>query len=237
MNQTEKISARDMLVFIVITLLYAALPLLIVGRLNWTPGWVYAILTVLTNIISRLLAARKNPGILRERARSLNAPNAKAWDKKLVLFVGLIGPLLTLLISGMDVRFNWTRSLGEISGQGWIAPLALIVLSLSLLLSIWAFLENQFFSGTVRIQTERGHHVIDSGPYRIIRHPGYAGAMLMYLSLPIYFDAPWGLLPALLLMAVFIVRTALEDKTLQEELPGYKEYAQKTRYRLFPGVW
>lgn len=230
--ETPKITPRELFSFIVITLVYALFPLLVVGRWDWIPGWVYAALMLFSTIGSRVLAARKNPGILAERAHSLTAPGVKAWDKKLVPLVGLFGPLLTLLVSTLDARFGWSPALA-----GWVGPAALAILTLSLLFSTWAFLENKFFSGTARIQTEHGHHVIDSGPYHLIRHPGYASACWMYLVIPPYFGSLWGLIPALGLIAVFILRAALEDKTLQEELPGYREYAQKTRYRLFPGIW
>ena len=96
---------------------------------------------------------------------------------------------------------------------------------------------NRFFSGTVRIQTERGHHVVSSGPYRLVRHPGYAGGLLGYVLIPVLLDSLWAFLPAGLLATVMVIRTALEDRTLQAELSGYAEYAQKTRYRLVPGVW
>lgn len=92
-------------------------------------------------------------------------------------------------------------------------------------------------TGTVRIQSERGHQVVSSGPYRFVRHPGYAGALWGFLAVPVWLDSAWAFLPALLLMGILVLRTALEDKTLQAELPGYKEFTQKTRYRLLPGIW
>lgn len=103
--------------------------------------------------------------------------------------------------------------------------------------SSWALVENRFFSGTVRIQTERGHHVVSIGPYRMMRHPGYAGGLLGYVFIPILLDSLWAFIPAILLAIVMVTRTALEDNILQAELPGYKEYAQQTRYRLLPGIW
>jgi len=230
--ENPKITPRQLISFIVISLVYAIFPLLIVGRWDWWPGWVYFAAMILSTVVSRVIAFRKNPGILAERASSLENKDAKEWDKKLVPFVAMLGPMSIILVSGLDARFGWTPVLA-----GWIPLAALAVLTLALLLGNWAFLENKFFSGTVRIQTERGHHVIDSGPYHLIRHPGYASACWMYLATPPYFGSLWGLLPALGLIAVFLLRTALEDKTLQEELPGYREYAQKTRYRLFPGIW
>lgn len=97
--------------------------------------------------------------------------------------------------------------------------------------------ENRFFSGIVRIQTERGHQVISTGPYRWMRHPGYAGVLLLYLATPIFLDSRWAFLPALFLTVVLLIRTNLEDKALQNELEGYWAYANRVRYRLLPGVW
>jgi protein-S-isoprenylcysteine O-methyltransferase Ste14 len=101
----------------------------------------------------------------------------------------------------------------------------------------YALLENRFFSGVVRIQSERGHHVVSSGPYRWMRHPGYAGALLAALATPVFLDSRWAFLPAVLLTAILVVRTALEDRVLHDELAGYREYAERVRYRLLPGVW
>lgn len=227
-----KVNLRELIVFLLISLIYSFLPLLIVTRWDWWPGWVYAALMIFSNLGSRILAAKINPGILAERAKSMQAKDAKIWDKKLAPLVGMFGPILVLLVSSLDARFGWNPHL-----ERGMTTLGLVIMTLGLLFSTWAFLENKFFSGIVRIQTDRGHHVVKSGPYRFVRHPGYAGAIWMYLGIPIYFDAIWGLLPALGLLAAFILRTALEDKTLQDELPGYKEYTQKTKYRLLPGVW
>ncbi len=234
---SPKITLRDMLSFIVITVVFAIFPLPIVGRWDWWPGWVYAAIMILSAIVSRGLAARHNPGILAERANSLKAKGAKEWDKKLVPFAAMLGPLLILIISSLDVRFGWSPALSNSGWLGWIQLAALVVLALATALGDWAFVENTFFSGIVRIQTERGHHVIDAGPYGYVRHPGYVSAIWTFLVTPLLFGSLWGLVPALITCALFVLRTALEDKTLQAELPGYKEFTQKTRYRLFPGIW
>ena len=104
-------------------------------------------------------------------------------------------------------------------------------------LGAYALIENRFFSGMVRIQTDRDHQVVSSGPYRWVRHPGYAGALLVYLVTPLFLDSAWAFLPAVFLAVVLVIRTHLEDSTLQEELAGYREYARRVRYRLLPGVW
>ena len=142
-----KITPRELFSFIVVTLVYALFPLLIVGRWDWWPGWAYAGLMILSTIASRAIAFRKNPGILAERAHSLENKDAKEWDKKLVPFAAMLGPISLLIVSGLDARFTWTPVLAN-----WIPLTALAALILALLFGNWAFLENQFFSGTVRIR-------------------------------------------------------------------------------------
>lgn len=114
---------------------------------------------------------------------------------------------------------------------------ALAVLVGGYALGTYAMMENRFFSGVVRIQTDRGHYVVSTGSYRWIRHPGYAGALAAYLATPILLDSIWAFLPAFLVTAVPVVRIRLEDRTLQQRLDGYREYAGGVRYRLLPGVW
>jgi len=104
-------------------------------------------------------------------------------------------------------------------------------------LSSWALVENRFFSGMVRIQTDLGHQVVSSGPYRWMRHPGYAGALLGYLVTPLFLDSALAFLPTLFTSGLYLTRTALEDRTLQNELPGYAEYARRVKYRFLPGIW
>jgi protein-S-isoprenylcysteine O-methyltransferase Ste14 len=115
--------------------------------------------------------------------------------------------------------------------------LALAIILSGYILGSYALIENRFFSGVVRIQTERGHYVVSSGPYRWLRHPGYAGAVLAYLATPFFLDSWWAFLPAVLLTILLVIRTALEDRTLQDELTGYYDYARRVRFRLLPGVW
>jgi len=119
----------------------------------------------------------------------------------------------------------------------WIKILALLMIIAGYSLASYALMENRFFSGVVRLQTERGHHPVTGGPYRWMRHPGYAGSLMTFFAIPFWMDSWWTFLPAFLLAAVLVLRTSLEDRFLQENLPGYADYAARVRFRLLPGVW
>lgn len=218
----------QMLVFIV---LVPFLPLLISARWGWWEAWAYALIGILGFAISRALAARRHPDLLAERARFLQQKDATPWDKALAPLLGLGGAVLPLVV-GLDARFGWSS---PFSLPVKIA--ALVVILAGYALGSYALMENRFFSGMVRIQTDRGHQVVSSGPYRWLRHPGYAGALLSYVATPFFLDSQWAFLAVLFLLIVLVVRTALEDRFLQNELPGYRDYARRVRFRLLPGVW
>lgn len=229
-TDSSKIKMLIQLIFVVIIM--PLLPILVAWRWRWWEAWVLALTISLGFILSRLLASRKHPGILVERSNSFNRNDAEPWDKYLAPFMAF-GGLFILLISGLEERFNW-------SPEPYSLPLKIVsiaVLVSAYIFSSWAMIENAYFSGIVRIQNDRGHAVCSSGPYRFVRHPGYIGAILSYLAMPFLLDSNWSVLPFCLLLVITIVRTKLEDQTLQAELPGYREYASKVKYRLFPGIW
>lgn len=230
-TQTKFITPKTILRMALVVLVFPLLPMIISGAWDWWEAWAYAILSMVGFIVSRVLAAQRHPDILVERARSMELQDAKPWDKVLAPMLAF-GSLLILIVAGADKLFGWTS---PYSLNAKIV--SLIVILLGYVVGSWALIENRFFSGVVRIQTDRDHHVVTTGPYRFIRHPGYASALWTYLAMPILLDSLWAFIPAVLLVVVLVVRTSLEDRTLQTELPGYKEYAQKTRYRLFPGIW
>jgi protein-S-isoprenylcysteine O-methyltransferase Ste14 len=207
------------------------LPLLISRQWDWWEAWVYAVLYILTFAASRVLAARRHPDILTERARFMQHENTQAWDQKMTPLLGL-GGILVMVVCGLDQLFGWSPGFSLA-----LKIVALVTLLGGNLLGTVALMENRFFSGTVRLQPERGQRVVSSGPYRWIRHPGYAGGLLVYLATPIFLDSIWACLPTILLTALLVLRTALEDRFLQDELAGYREYAGRVRYRLVPGVW
>ncbi len=218
----------QMLVFVV---LVPFLPLLISHQWAWWEAWIYAAVNIFGFILSRMLAARHHPDLLAERARFLQHKDAQPWDKILAPLVG-VGGFSVPCIAGLDKLFSWSPSFSTA-----LKLIALAVILGGFAWGSYALVENRFFSGMVRIQSERGHQVVTSGPYRFMRHAGYAGALLTYLASPIFLDAYWAFIPAAVLTALLIIRTRLEDRYLKENLPGYAEYARRVRYRLIPGVW
>jgi protein-S-isoprenylcysteine O-methyltransferase Ste14 len=230
-TQAKFMSIRTIVQLVFVLIVMPLLPMLISGAWDWWEAWIYAILTFFGFIISRGLASRRHPDILDERARSMGLQGAKPWDKILAPVVAL-GSFVILIVAGVDKLNGWTAPYSITAKVATV-----IVIVLGYMLGTWALVENKFFSGIVRIQNDRGHRVVTTGPYRFIRHPGYAGALWTYLAIPILLDSIWAFIPALLLVGALVLRTSLEDQTLQAELPGYKEYTQKTRYRLFPGIW
>jgi len=232
MNSQKKIfSLRVIVQVLFFIVLIPFLPLLISWRWGWWETWVYAVIGILGFVISRVLAAQRHPDLIAERSRFMQHENAKPWDKILAPLMGLGGGLV-LLVAGLDALLDWSP---------WfslpVKILSLVIILAGYALGSYALIENRFFSGMVRIQTDRGHQVVSSGSYRWMRHPGYAGALLTYLATPLFLDSGWAFLPTGFITILMVIRTALEDRFLQDELEGYRDYARRVRYRLLPGVW
>ncbi len=172
---------------------------------------------------------RKHPEVIVERAEGTT--ETANWDRNIARIAGPIY-FLMLLVIGLDVRFGWS---GELPFAVHLASAAFALLGNVIV--AWAMITNAFFSAAVRVQYDRGHVVVTNGPYSIIRHPGYFGFVIMHLPLPLMLGSLWGVIPAALLAISILVRTALEDRTLREELDGYEAYSQEVRYRLMPGIW
>jgi protein-S-isoprenylcysteine O-methyltransferase Ste14 len=218
--------------FLVTTVFMLGVLFVSAGRLQWWEGWAYTGMTLFVLVVSRSLILLKNPDMARERAEAGKKENVKAWDKALLPVIATYGPLVSWIIAGLDERFRWTPDLPDT-----IQIIALGAIFLSSMFGTWAMVVNRFFSSQVRIQTDRGHTVVSAGPYRLVRHPGYAGGVLAWIAAPVFFSSYWVAIPAIVVIILTIIRTALEDRTLQEELPGYREYTQRVRYRLLPGIW
>lgn len=218
--------------FILVVVLIGLVPFAAAGHLDWWQAWVYSAIMIGTSFLSRYLVFRKNPELIAERFRFTTTKGIEGWDKLLAPMVAIVGPLLIFIVAGLDKRNAWSPDI-SLSLQ----IVAIVLLLLSGAFGTWAMLENPYFTSAVRIQKERGQTVITSGPYRFIRHPAYAESILWWLATPVILGTLWGFIPAGIQILLFVIRTALEDRTLLAELPGYKEYAQRTRYRLLPGVW
>ncbi len=225
------LSPRVLVLTLLFVVIVPCLPLLISQRWAWLEAWAYAGVSIAGFAISRVLAARRHPDILAERARFMQHANAKAWDRWLVPLLALAGALI-LVVAGLDARLEWTPPFSPFT-----KTVALAALVAGYALGSFALIENRFFSGMVRIQSDRNHHVVSSGPYRWIRHPGYAGALLTYLATPFLLDSAWAVIPAVLTCTVLLIRTHLEDVTLRTELQGCGDYAHGVRFRILPGVW
>ena len=198
------------------------------GRLDWPMAWAFLATWIAVAIAG---FAWLDPELIRERARP--SPGFDRVDAVLAAgsFVGF--GLLPLAAAGLDVgRLHWTPPLPLV-----LRLAALAVFALGNTLSLWAAKSNPFFSDFVRIQTERGHRVVASGPYARVRHPGYAGAIPAYFAVPVALGSLWAVVPALLGVALLVLRTAREDRTLHAKLDGYRDYAARVRWRLLPGVW
>jgi protein-S-isoprenylcysteine O-methyltransferase Ste14 len=199
------------------------------GRMDWWAAWAAIAVWVVWFAATDIIMLRFNPDLMTER---LSPPKgAKAWDRAIVSILRLT-QLARYILAGLDLRYGWTVGF-PLAAQ--IAAVAVCIVSTALF--AWAMASNIFFSQVVRIQSERGHAVATGGPYRYVRHPGYVGAILFDIALSAIFGSWWALIAGGVCAILLIVRTALEDRTLQAELTGYADYARQVRYRLLPGIW
>jgi protein-S-isoprenylcysteine O-methyltransferase Ste14 len=223
-----KKALRVVRIMVAVVLLFA-LFFVPAGTLDWPEAWVFIFLYLV--FVGGMVGwmKKRNPDLLKERQRK--KPDAKRWDKILVrVYTGVLTAMFVVV--GLDaVRFRWSHvplAWKAIGFLGLVPPS---------LIMFWALKENNYLSDFVVIQEDRGHRVCTTGPYRYIRHPYYAGIIALFLFIPLALGSLYGLIPGVIIGLLFIARTALEDKTLRRELPGYEDYAQRVRYRLLPGIW
>ena len=230
-----KRSSSALLIWARMTAVYAlhGCVLLLCGYdLGWWQAWAYALLFVSAGVGLRLWAEGRHPGLMAERSQLLSAPGVKPWDRRLAPLMAVSLGLPLFVVAGLDHHFGWSPHF-----PSWVNVLGLVLASAGYGFGGWALVENRFFSAVVRIQSERGHVVCDTGPYRVVRHPGYSGNLLPPFAMVLALDSAWTLIPATAAVVIAVVRTALEDRTLQQELPGYREYAERVRFRLIPGIY
>jgi protein-S-isoprenylcysteine O-methyltransferase Ste14 len=228
MKSSDDAGALRRLVRLIIYLLIIGVVLFVsYGGVDWIMGWVYMVVTAVS---TGIIIFNIGEDLLRERRGKKTG--VKKWDIPLAVFVGRLGPLILLVVAGLDKRFGWSPEIPL-----YVIIAALFVFIFGRCIAFSAMMANKFFSSVVRIQEDRGHGVVSSGPYRYVRHPGYTAIILYSASAAIVLESLWALIPAGLILIVTIIRTALEDRTLRAELEGYADYAGRVRYRLIPLVW
>lgn len=209
-------------------LVFAVLLFAPAGRLSWGLGWAYVGIVTAHVTINWVCLLRWNPELIARRMRI--GEGTKAWDK---IWAVWFTPVMVAVyvVAGLEAREGVSSSVGAT----WLLGLAIFLPGSALV--TWSMTVNPFFEKTVRIQRDRGHRVIDSGPYAYVRHPGYAGFTGWIISAPLLLESSWAFVPALFAVVGIVIRTVLEDHTLRAELSGYPEYAARVRFRLIPGVW
>jgi protein-S-isoprenylcysteine O-methyltransferase Ste14 len=198
-------------------------------RIDWLEAWAFVLFFYASMAALRIWLSRHDRSLMNERISS--APNIEKWDRVLMGIYPVL--LLTMLVvTALDAgRFKWSSTPFAVRIFGWLA------LGAALALVWWVLSANPFASRFVRIQNDRGQCVADKGPYRYVRHPMYVGTILFCMCLPMALGSWWGVVPGTGCAGLFVIRTALEDQTLIEKLPGYREYTSRVRNRLMPGVW
>ena len=210
-------------------LVFFAILFLPAGKFDWWEGWTFFLVFLIATSVLVLWMRRKDPELLSERSQP--GENVERWDRVLMsIYTVLL--IIMLIIAGIDSgRLDLSSPPLFLRIAGWCG------LAISLLMVAWTMSSNTFLSKMVRIQDDRGHVVVTQGPYRYIRHPMYVGVILAMISTPLVLGSFWALIPAGMIVILFIVRTYLEDNALKEKLSGYSDYSAQVRFRLIPGIW
>lgn len=230
-NLDSKFTKKEIIKLISLSILIPFSFLIISWDFKWLEGWVVTVWYLSQTIIYMLFFYFKAPQLLKERMNRSNHLNQKKWDKLYLTCFTILG-FAWLFVVALGHRFGWNHLCPY-----YISALGFLLLPISNFLVFNTFAENNFASSAVRIQSERNHYVVSTGIYSIVRHPMYIGTIISYIALPLILNSLWGLLIGLLISAMFIARIFGEEKMLEEELPGYKEYEQEVKYRLIPYVW
>jgi protein-S-isoprenylcysteine O-methyltransferase Ste14 len=200
------------------------------GTLAWPAAWAYLAIMTTALLAYTAVVVRLHPDLIEERRRP--PADAKSWDRPLVAIIAGIGPVVFIVLAGLDHRFGWTPPM-----SAWITVAGLLLVAAGGALTAWAVGANPFFSALVRIQRDRGHAVVERGPYRVVRHPAYIASVVHMAGSGLALGSGAALAANAALTLLVVWRTALEDRTLRSELDGYADYARRVRFRLVPGVW
>jgi protein-S-isoprenylcysteine O-methyltransferase Ste14 len=202
------------------------------GRIDIVRGWFYLVIGFIGMFGGTAVVSKFDPELVNARGLWKQKKGNKGWDIIIIRLYVLFGFYALPVVAGLDVgRFRWSNLGIHFSIVGTV------LFIFGSVLIHWAMLVNRHFEAIVRIQKDRGHRVITAGPYRIVRHPGYVGAIIWGISTPLIIGSLYGLIPGAIASILLIIRTCLEDKLLRSELNGYVEYSKRVRYRLLPGIW
>lgn len=211
------------------TIFFLAILFISAARLNYWQGWLFTSISIFSVVLNSI-ALRNNSELAGERAAA--GKNAKSWDKKILGLSALI-LIITYIVAGSDSgRFHWSPAF-----PWYVYAIGVVLILAGEAIFLTAQKQNKFFSSVMRIQTDRGHSVCDTGIYKIIRHPAYFGMIITAIGIPLILGSLWSFIPSVFSIILTLIRTSLEDKTLLKELNGYREYTEKTRYRLLPYIW
>ena len=211
------------------TFVFFAILFISAGRIVYWQGLIYVIIGLIMGLLNYTVL-RIDSELLNERSKP--GEGTKKWDKT-ILGLSFLITISMYITAGLDSgRYHWSPDFH------WsICLLGIILTILGQLLFLIAQKQNKFFSSTVRIQTNREHIVCETGLYKFVRHPAYLGSIIQALGFPLLFGSLWSIIPICIMIILLITRTNLEDKTLKNELKGYLEYSNKTRYKIIPYVW
>ncbi|HAY70985.1 MAG TPA: hypothetical protein DCX89_03775 [Saprospirales bacterium] len=214
---------------LITSIFFSALLFLFAGKMDYFQGWIFLVINLISSFMN-YFTTRNDAELIKERSKA--GAGSKPWDKKILGFSSLTY-IVFLAIAGLDSgRFHWSP---DFHWSVYVLGVVLAIVGQTVFLS--AKKENKFFSTVVRIQTDRGHTVCDTGIYKIVRHPGYLGMMIALAALPFITGSIWSSIPIVFGILLLFLRTYFEDETLKKELPGYIEYAQRIKQRLIPKIW
>ncbi len=208
--------------------LLLAAALFLPAGIGWWQGWLFLAVFAIQMVSLAAYIWCRNPELF--AARSRIQKGTKWWDRLLFCVLQVL-ILAVFPVAGCDERFHGS------SASWWVFTVGYVLLSVGMAGVAWVMRVNKFAEMSVRIQTDRGHAVVDSGPYALVRHPFYLAGCFLFFGIPLALGSYWALIPTAMTSLVLVLRTVWEDRTLQHELPGYKEYARRVRYRLIPGMW
>ncbi|MGR5130724.1 methyltransferase family protein [Vibrio alfacsensis] len=231
-EKTQIVSLGQWLRLIVAYLIIPLILFICAGDFGWWQAWLFSTLFLTAGVGGRIWAEQRHPGLTAERQSIDNIQNAKVWDKVLAPLMAVSITFPIIIVAGLDHRYSWSSE-----STLWLIATGFTLISLGYAFAAWALAENRFFASVVRIQTDRGHTVCDSGPYRFVRHPGYAGNLLALFGIVLALGSTWALIPVMVASIITVIRTELEDQTLQNELTGYRDYVQRVHYQLIPWVY